>query len=238
MRNMLWILLAVSSLSYSALSFAGCIAVGGPLTINGRDIIVHDDTPIGSLLDTFTIGLLQTYHCDDNNTKNMTTGGKLYGEFSTTIDGIRVYKTNVAGIGYSLGVQTMCRGGMIFPSKGWRDNIDNIAVCWFSHTWNQITHNFKVRIYKIGPTASGTVTKKQIGATILSYNNHNNWAEENPVFLNAFNVATTGNNSNQDNNNNSNQHNNNNIDKDNHHNHIWPNNGNNGMSHNTNNNNF
>ncbi|HGJ5855959.1 hypothetical protein QE197_17850 [Arsenophonus nasoniae] len=43
------------------------------------------------------------------------------------------------------------------------------------------------------------MTKKEIGATILSYNNHNNWAEENPVFLNAFNITTVGKNSNQDN---------------------------------------
>lgn len=112
MRKVLLILLAVFSFAYCALSFAGCLAVGGPLTINGRDIVVHDDTPFDTLLDTFTIGSLQTYHCDNNNTKNMTTRGKIYGEFATTIDGIRVYKTNIAGIGYSLGVQTMYRGDM------------------------------------------------------------------------------------------------------------------------------
>ncbi|MDR5616496.1 hypothetical protein [Arsenophonus sp.] len=246
MKNIVLIPFVLFNLTYSALSFAGCNAIGGPLTINGKDIVVNNDTPVGTLLATFTIGSMQTYSCDKNNTNNMTTGGKIYGEFATSINGIRVYKTNIAGIGYSLGVQSMC-GGVYFPAKGWKNNLNNISACWNSHTWNRISHNFDVRIYKIGPTESGTVAKRQIGATILSYNNTSIWAQENPVFLNAFDVKTVGNNngypggnnSNQGSNNNghpgsnnSNQNNNNNQWDNN--NHVWPNGGNN----NPNNNNF
>lgn len=111
--------MAVFNFAYCALFFAGYTAVGGRLTINSRDIVVRNDMPIGTLLDTFCIGSLQPYHCDNNNTNNMTTGGMLYGEFITTIDGIRLYKTNIAEIGYSLGVQSMWRGGMLFSANGW-----------------------------------------------------------------------------------------------------------------------
>ncbi|WP_406850611.1 hypothetical protein WH390_00615 [Candidatus Arsenophonus nilaparvatae] len=235
MKNILLIPSVLFNLAYSTLSFAGCNAIGGPLTINGKDIVVNNDTPVGTLLATFSLGSMQTYSCDNNNTNNMTTGGKIYGEFATSINGIRVYKTNIAGIGYSLGVQSMC-GDVYFPATGWKNNLNNISVCWHSHTWNRINHNFDVRIYKIGPTESGTVAKKQIGATILSYNNTNIWAKENPVFLNAFDVKTVGNN-NQDGNN-SNQGNNNgnqggnNSNQGNNNGHQGGNNGNQGSNHN------
>ena len=145
------------------------VAISGLLTINGREIVVQSNTSVDTLLDTFTSSSFKTYRCD-NNTKNMVSGGKLYGEFAKSINDIRVYKTNIAGIGYSLGIQTMCND-MFFPTKGWRDNIDNVDVCWSNGIWNQNNHNFDVRIYKIGPTTSGIVIKRKIGATILSYKN-------------------------------------------------------------------
>ncbi|WGM05582.1 hypothetical protein QE197_17870 [Arsenophonus nasoniae] len=183
------------------LAFAKCSAVAGLLTISGRDIIVKNETPVSTLLDTFSLGSFQTYRCDDNNTANMRTGGKAYGEFATYIDGIRVYKTNIEDIGYSFGVQSMC-GDLSFPTEGWRGDLDNIATCWNEDIWNQITHNFDVRIYKIGPTTgSGIVEKKKIGATILAFNNQNTLAHENSIFLSNFRVVTLNNNDSKPNNN-------------------------------------
>nr|CBA71744.1 putative fimbrial protein [Arsenophonus nasoniae] len=263
MRIILIIIFIITCLGYTAfglanfngffsfnrfIGFGACNAISGPLTINGRDIIVQNDTPNGTLLATFTSGSFKTYRCD-NNTKNMISGGKLYGEFATLLKGIRVYKTNIPGIGYTLGVQTMCPD-MVFPTKGWRDNVNNIDVCWSNKVWNQITHNFEVRIYKIAATASGIVEKKQIGATILAYKETSIWAEENPVFLNSFRV-TTINNSNKPNDNKSNdnklngniQHHHQHYHRH-YHQHIWPNNNsidinkdtNNNANNNTNNN--
>ncbi|WP_339053473.1 hypothetical protein [Arsenophonus endosymbiont of Crataerina pallida] len=200
MKIMLLINFIICNFYCVNLALAKCNAVAGLLTINGRDIVVDNETPVFTLLDTFSLGSFQTYRCDDNNTANMRTGGKAYGDFATYIDGIRVYKTNIEGIGYSFGVQSMC-GDMSFPSSGWRDNLDNIATCWNEDIWNQITHNFDVRIYKIGPTGSGIVEKKKIGATILAFNNQNMMAHENSVLLSNFRVVTLNNNDNKPNNN-------------------------------------
>ncbi|HGJ5873751.1 hypothetical protein [Arsenophonus apicola] len=260
MRIILIIIFIISSFCYTTfalahfndffsfnrlMSFGICDAISGPLTINGKDITVQNDTPIGTLLATFTSSSFKTYRCD-NNTKNMISGGKLYGKFATLIKGIRVYKTNIAGIGYTLGVQTMCPD-IVFPTKGWRDNVDNIDVCWSNKVWNQITHNFEVRIYKIGATANGIVEKKQIGATILAYKDTSIWAEENPVFLNSFRVTTIDN-SNKPNDNkiNDNKSNDNKLSGNiqhhhqhyhrHYHQHNWPNNNNIDINKNMNNN--
>lgn len=200
MKIMLLINFIICNFYCVNLALAKCNAVAGLLTINGRDIVVDNETPVFTLLDTFSLGSFQTYRCDDNNTANMRTGGKAYGDFATYIDGIRVYKTNIEGIGYSFGVQSMC-GDMSFPSSGWRDNLDNIATCWNEDIWDQIIHNFDVRIYKIGPTGSGIVEKKKIGATILAFNNQNMMAHENSILLSNFKVVTLNNNDNKPNNN-------------------------------------
>lgn len=150
----------------------------------------------------------------------MISGGKAYGEFATRINNIRVYKTNIAGIGYSVGFQSMCNKAMLYPSTGWRGNIDSFAVCKrYGCIWNKVSHKFNIRIYKIGPTGNGTFKRKQIGATIFVYNDYKVWAKENPIFLKDFKITTIDNNNN---NNNNNINNNNNNDNKNHH--IWPSN--------------
>lgn len=202
MRILLLFIFIFYILSYSQFTFSACQAVGGVRTINGKDLEIQHDIPIGTVLATFTIGSALTYKCDNNQTSYMTTGGKAYGEFAIKINNIRIFKTNIEGIGYSIGVRSMC-GTTYYSGNGWKNNLNNISTCANSGTWNQITHNFEVRIYKIGPTGSGIVSKRQIGASILAYNNYNVWAGENPVFLNAFKITTLGNNSGQGSSNNS-----------------------------------
>lgn len=189
MKNLSLIMLLTYSFGYTTSVFAQCIEIGGQIKVNGRDIIVTDDMPVGTLLDTFTTDLIKTYQC--SNVKNMTTGGRAYGEFATDIDGVRVYKTNIAGIGYALGINSMC-GKMLFPSKGWINNLDATSTCWTSGRWDPITHKFAVRIYKIGPTGSGDVAMRRVGASNLFYDDTKSWAKENSVFLNSFKVTTLG----------------------------------------------
>ena len=81
-----------------------------------------------------------------------------------------------------MGVQSIC-GELSFPSEGWKGDLDNIATCWNEDIWNHITHNFDVRIYKIGPVGTGVVEKKKVGVTILAFNNQNSWAHENSIFF-------------------------------------------------------
>lgn len=189
MKNLSLIMLLTYSFGYTTSVFAQCIEIGGQIKVNGRDIIVTDDMPVGTLLDTFTTDSIKTYQC--SNVKNMTTGGRAYGEFATDIDGVRVYKTNIAGIGYALGINSMC-GKMLFPSKGWINNLDATSTCWTSGRWDPITHKFAVRIYKIGPTGSGDVAMRRVGASNLFYDDTKSWAKENSVFLNSFKVTTLG----------------------------------------------
>ncbi|WGL95684.1 hypothetical protein [Arsenophonus nasoniae] len=191
MKKLSLIMLLTYTFGYTTSVFAQCIEIGGQIKVNGRDIIVTDDMPVGTLLDTFTTDSIKTYQC--SNVKNMTTGGRAYGEFATDIDGMRVYKTNIAGIGYALGINSMC-GKMLFPSKGWINNLDATSTCWTSGRWDPITHKFAIRIYKIGPTGNGEVAMRRVGASNLFYDDTKSWAKENLVFLNSFKVTTIGNN--------------------------------------------
>ncbi|HGJ5864103.1 MAG TPA: hypothetical protein ACHBZ9_17650 [Arsenophonus nasoniae] len=191
MKKLSLIMLLTYTFGYTTSVFAQCIEIGGQIKVNCRDIIVTDDMPVGTLLDTFTTDSIKTYQC--SNVKNMTTGGRAYGEFATDIDGMRVYKTNIAGIGYALGINSMC-GKMLFPSKGWINNLDATSTCWTSGRWDPITHKFAIRIYKIGPTGNGEVAMRRVGASNLFYDHTKSWAKENLVFLNSFKVTTIGNN--------------------------------------------
>ncbi|MDR5613638.1 hypothetical protein [Arsenophonus sp.] len=193
-------MLLTYSFGYTPSVFAECIQIGGQIKVDGRDLLVTDDMPVGTLLDTFTTDLIKTYQC--SNVKNMTSGGRAYGEFVTNIDDVRVYKTNIAGIGYAFGVHSMC-GDMYFPSKGWIDNLDATSTCWSSGIWDPITHKFSIRIYKIGPTGNGYVSTRRVGASRLFYDDTKSWAKENSVFLNSFKITTLGDDSSGQGNNNS-----------------------------------
>ncbi|WP_119711814.1 hypothetical protein [Arsenophonus endosymbiont of Aleurodicus floccissimus] len=163
-------ILILYSFGYTTSVFAKYNAVAKLIEINGRDIIVDNNTPVGTLLWNFTSGPYQTYSCDNNTANNMTSGGKVYGEFVTNIDNVRVYKTNIAEIGYAFSVHLMC-GDMYYPSKGWIDNLDATSTCWSSGIWDPITHKFSIRIYKIGPTSNGYVSTRRVGASRLFYDN-------------------------------------------------------------------
>lgn len=115
----------------------------------------------------------------------MVTGGRVYGEFAKNIGRMKVYKTNIDGIGYTLGFQSMC-GNVYFPTDYWT------YTCSYVGSWNTITHKFVVRIYKIGQTGNGNVSTRRVGASLLYYNDTKRWAKENSVFLNSFKVTTLG----------------------------------------------
>ncbi|WP_032116609.1 hypothetical protein, partial [Candidatus Arsenophonus nilaparvatae] len=61
--------------------FAQCIEVGGQIKVDGRDIIVKNNMPVGTLLGTFTTDVIKTYQCA--NVKNIITGARVHGEFAT-----------------------------------------------------------------------------------------------------------------------------------------------------------
>lgn len=46
-------MLLTYTFGYTTSVFAQCIEIGGQIKVNGRDIIVTDDMPVGTLLDTF-----------------------------------------------------------------------------------------------------------------------------------------------------------------------------------------
>lgn len=171
--------------------------------MDGRDIIVTNNMPVGTLLGTFTTDLIKTYQCA--NVKNIITGARVHGEFATYIGNIRVYKTNIAGIGYTLGSYSMC-GDVYFPAKGrsWSGDLDDVTSCGYVGAWNTITHKFYVRIYKIGATGNGYVATRKIGESAIQYRNPPvSWAKGNPIFLNTFKITTIGDDSSGQGNNNS-----------------------------------
>lgn len=186
----LFFMLSAIIVIFPTSAFAVCSAAGDSKNIFVNHIAVQRDVPVGTLLGTFVSGASTTFSCDRNNNNGMTVGVKAYGDYVTTINSMRVYKTNIEGIGYAVGGQSMCGSVQYVGHKTYDNNPNQVAACANSGTWNTINGSFEVKLYKIGPTGSGTVNSRQVGAGILKYNQYSTWASEVPVRFNDFNVTT------------------------------------------------
>lgn len=61
MKNLSLIVLLNYSFGYTPSVFAECIQIGGQIKVDGRDFLVTDDMPVGTLLGTFITDVIKTY---------------------------------------------------------------------------------------------------------------------------------------------------------------------------------
>lgn len=76
-------------------------------TIRPKAMAVQRDLPVGSLIAQVESDVVSTFKCS-NEAPTLTDqemGIKAYGSYVADYDGKRVYKTEVEGIGYALGVR-------------------------------------------------------------------------------------------------------------------------------------
>ncbi|WP_312742087.1 MULTISPECIES: fimbrial protein [Enterobacteriaceae] len=109
-----------------------------------------------------------------------------------TINGRRVYSTNIAGIGYAIGMESTlsCSGTISYVTESNNQNI----ICGSSAAAMFSTFVMKgkprLTFYKTAQTTgSGMVNSTNVGASIL--NDGGTWRSDSVLSMNSFNVTTT-----------------------------------------------
>ena len=96
---------ALGIFSQAALAW-DCTTSTPSTTVSPQNITISRDLPIGAVIGTQlvtpTINAFSCYNSADGVISNQTLGVIANGTFDSMVNGRRVYKTNVAGIGYAL----------------------------------------------------------------------------------------------------------------------------------------
>lgn len=167
---------------------ASCSAVGSK-TLTVPPIIVQRDVPVNSrltLLGEAIVPNSKVYTCTGSVQNGFLFAVKTYGTASELLPGSNLYKTNIPGVEYSvstsLGAKTdysLVRNSLyILVSSG---------IFWDMAAYD-FSASFRVAFYKTGPTGTGVVSSKQIGAGIMQLEGV--WIEEYPVYISSFNFTT------------------------------------------------
>ncbi|KAF6660649.1 type 1 fimbrial protein [Enterobacteriaceae bacterium EKM102V] len=166
-------------------------------------LTIPRDLPVGSSIGSELVsGVVQTFKCSNTPAPALTYqefGVKAYGNYVTSINGQRVYSTNVAGVGYALGgtVLVSCPGRTKFVDGNdtMDGNSDNKKICAVNGLFdggNTITAQARIQFYKTArSTGTGTVSARNVGAFILR-NDQSGWQNpESAISIAAFNVTST-----------------------------------------------
>ncbi len=177
-----------------------CTTTTPTLVISPPDLTVSQNVPVDSVIGSVVISTYAyIYSCDnsDNKLTSYIYGVTSTGEYVKTINGKRIYKTSMNGIGYALGGL-----GANCGTVGWVDgsnlilgNINSHAICSQTSaipaTLN-IAGNAQIEFYKIANTvSSGRVAAQTVGGLsflgqgLLLYP-----SPQNTVSMSAFNILT------------------------------------------------
>ena len=190
-------LLAFTSMDAKAFS---CSTTTSSTVLTPPAVTLQRDLPVGSLIGSEVVsGQVQTFTCSNTPSPSLTYqefGVKGYGNYVTTINGRRVYSTNVAGVGYAVGATSVntCGNTAYADGTGTGDgNANNRLICSVNGLFgNQpLTGQARVQFYKTAQTTgTGTVSARQISSFILR-NNKSSWqSPESAINIAAFNVTT------------------------------------------------
>lgn len=185
--------------SHSALAWK-CATVTPSTTVSPQSLTISRDLPVGAVIGTQvvtpTINAYSCYNSDEGSIGYQALGVKANGTFDAMLNGRRVYKTNVEGIGYAIsGTTAACAGGSatVTGSNTMRGNSDTALLC--ENTDAMISPSLSgavtVTFYKTAAeTGSGTIAAQTVGALVL-LNEYLLWqSPEASVNINAFTVTT------------------------------------------------
>ena len=168
----------------SALAYT-CETVTSSTTIQPKDLAIQRDIPVGSVIAEVASDIVSTFKCSNTEPKLpwQEVGIKAYGTYVADFDGKRVYKTNVDGIGYAVGISTpggtwdACANQTRWVTGLNTDNPDHYIYCAVNGMFSALPRQGKalVRFYKTAQSISaGSVSGKQVGSFILR-NNKTSW---------------------------------------------------------------
>ncbi|MBT0724144.1 fimbrial protein [Rosenbergiella sp. S61] len=193
--------LILAILVFPSLSYAYTCTSGAATTLSPPNITIQRDLPVGSQIGSDVTGAVVTaFTCSNTPSPSLTYqqfGGKGYGTYVATLNGRRIYSTNVAGIGYSVTVVSVnnCAGsvGYVDGTNNVDGNQNNRIMCTVNGLLgNQpIQGQMRITYYKTATTTgSGTVNGMTVASFILR-NNQTSWQNpETLVNTASFNVTT------------------------------------------------
>ena len=182
----------------SALAYT-CETVTSSTTIQPKDFAIQRDLPVGSVIGEVASDIVSTFKCSNTEPKLpwQEVGIKAYGTYVADFDGKRVYKTNVDGIGYAVGISTpggtwdACANVTRWVTGSNTDNPNHYVYCAVNGMFSALPRQGKalVRFYKTAATiGAGSVSGKQVGSFILR-NNKTSWhTPESAINIGAFKV--------------------------------------------------
>ncbi|MDE2201273.1 MAG: type 1 fimbrial protein [Burkholderiaceae bacterium] len=162
-----------------------CTTVTTSTTIQPQTLAVQRDLPVGGLIAQVVSDVVTSFKCT-NEAPGLTyqeVGFKGFGTYVGDFDGKRVWKTNIDGIGYAVGVGIVngCGAGLERWVDGTNpDNPDHRLYCAANGPFKTqpMQHKALINFYKTASsTGTGTVSGKLIGAFILR-NNQSAWQTE------------------------------------------------------------
>ena len=172
-----------------------CEAVTSSTTVQPKAMTIQRDTPVGSLIAQVKSGIVTAYKCSNTSPPVDWQGRGVRGKgtYAGHFDGKRVYKTNVKGIGYAVGVAPFdeCNMGQQVwvdaPSSVYQPDLR--LYCNGGFLGPQMKAQAVIHFYKTeSTTGTGTVSGKQVGAFVLG----NNDAWQHPgstISIGSFSVA-------------------------------------------------
>ncbi|WP_312983523.1 fimbrial protein [Atlantibacter sp.] len=166
-------------------------------------ITIPRSLPVGAVIGTqVSTGVINAFNCYNTPSgviSNQNLGVESYGEYVMMIDGRRVYKTNIEGVGYAIGgtASSECNVTAWVSGSGTiRNRVDTVSLCANQQGMfavQPIKGQVFITYYKTATvTGSGTVAAKQAGALVL-LNNSLLWQDP-PIVVtsSAFNITTLG----------------------------------------------
>lgn len=177
-----------------------CTTITPNTTISPANITIPRDLPVGAQIGTQIVTpTINAYHCYNDSQgiiNNQKFGVQAYGTYASMINGRRVYKTNIAGVGYAIGgVASSCSGsGWVSGSNTMYNRVDTYALCSNDSGMvaDTMTGQVIITYYKTAQqTDSGTVQAGKVAALVLLSNDYL-WypAPEAVVNVNAFTITT------------------------------------------------
>lgn len=164
-----------------------CSPISPSSTITLSPMVVQRDVPIGTRIGSASLPVKQIYTCSGAATVEAFIGLKAYGtKVATAANGNSLFSTNVPGISYSVEAK-IGPGTHAISSPA-----NTLNLVWVGPegiaALSKYLIGFGVGIYKTGPTGTGVVAAKQIGAGIAKVDSA--WQTEHGVFISSFKVTT------------------------------------------------
>ncbi|MBU9833566.1 type 1 fimbrial protein [Rahnella sp. L72c] len=184
MYRILIILILISSGLFSRTVLAWSCTTPTPLTtLSVLNFRVPASYPVGSVIARAKAGNIDAFRCKKTFTGELlppqTFGAKALGTFDTMINGRRIYKTNVNGIGYAITGGTDAYQGCsnneydITGSNTIKNDPNTVILCGENFAANKRSGGITVTFYKTASVVSpGTITARDVGSFIMLVNDH------------------------------------------------------------------